>query len=87
MGPDRKKGETKMNVKEKLLAAFDSDIAAAEAAGNKYAVNDLRIVRSLIERTAEAASQKEFMEAVKATWTPTEKTAYQQAVAYKQGKR
>lgn len=76
-----------MNVKEKLLAAFDADIAAAEAASNKYAVNDLKIVRALIDRTAEAPSQKEFMAALTASWTPAEKTAYQQAVAYKQSKR
>lgn len=76
-----------MSIKNKLLAAFDEDISAAEAAGNKYALNDLQIVRALIERTPEVAGKKEFMAAVTASWTPAEKTAYQQAVAYKQAKR
>lgn len=73
-----------MNVKEKLLVAFDADIEEATAAGNKYAVNDLKVVRALINRTSEAPSQKEFMASLTASWTPAEKTAYQQAVAYKQ---
>ncbi len=74
-----------MNVKEKLLVAFDADIEEATAAGNKYAVNDLKIVRALIERTN--ADDASFMDEIKKNWTFAEKIAYQQAVAYKQSKR
>ena len=74
-----------MNIKEKLIVAFDADIAAAEETGNRYAVNDLKIVRALIERTN--ADDASFMDEIKKNWTFAEKIAYQQAVAYKQGKR
>lgn len=68
-----------MTTKTKLIEMFDADISKASG----YDLQDLQVVRALIERTDDLEDPKAFMAAIRENWTLGEQDAYIRATEWK----